>query len=315
MSTTQVAEAPRRRRFHRSEPPRPMQITARDLGLVEHVRRHRFLSSSQLVRLDGGNESNVLARLRKHFDHGYLERPPAQLSTVPILGNQPLVYGLSAKGARLLREHGHIVNLNTDWTEKTKRAGAVFIDHTLAVASFMVDLELACGRSRGTSIIREQEILAAAPPETQSAREPLRWVAHRTANGRRETLSLVPDALFGLRFPDDTGTFFLLEIDRGTIPIARSGVSHRSIVRKLCAYIEGWRADRPLQQFGLKNLRVLFVTSSQGRMEHMLAAVDSITQGKGSGFLLFANTPALAAQDPLTFAWTTGRRELVRLID
>jgi hypothetical protein len=292
-----------------------MQITARDLALIAHVRRHHFLSSSQLVRLDGGNEANVLARLRKLFDHGSLERPPAQLAAIPLVGNQPIIYGLGAKGARLLREHGHLVNPNLDWTEKTKRAGTVFIDHTLAVASFMVDLELACSRSRGVSIIREHEVLSAAPPATQAAREPLRWIAHRTANGRRETLSLVPDAMFGLRFPDDTGTFFLLEIDRGTIPIARSGVSHRSIVRKLTVYIEGWRAGRPLQQFGFKNLRVLFVTSSQARMEHMLAAVDSITQGKGSGFLLFANTPALAAQDPLTLAWTTGRRELVRLID
>jgi Replication-relaxation len=291
-----------------------MQITARDLALVQHVRRHRFLSSSQLVQLDGGNEANVLARLRKLFDHGYLERPPAQLCAVPVLGNQPIIYALGSKGARLLREHGHHLNATTDWTERTKRAGAIYLSHTVAVADFMISVELAC-RPGGMEIIREREILAAAPRATQSAREPLRWIAHRTANGRRETLSLVPDALFGLRFPDDTGTFFLLEIDRGTIPIARSGVSHRSIVRKLTTYIEGWRANRPVQQFGLKNLRALFVTSSPARMEHMLAAVDTITAGKGSGFLLFGHARALAQQDPLTFTWTNGRREPVRLID
>jgi len=291
-----------------------MQLTARDLILVRNVRHHRFISSSQLVKLDGGNESNVLARLRKLFDHGYLERPPAQLSSVPIIGNQPLVYGLSAKGARLLRQHGLRVS-NTDWTEKAKRAGAVFIDHTLAVTNFMVELELACGRTRGITIIRDHAILGAAPADTQLAREPLRWITHGTVNGMHEILSVIPDGMFGLRFADDTGTFFLLEIDRGTIPIARSGASHRSITRKLTAYIEGWRAGRPLKQFGLKNLRVMFVTSSQARMEHMLNAVDSITQGKGSGFLLFADAPTLAQQDPLTFSWTTGRRELVRLAD
>jgi hypothetical protein len=37
----------------------------------------------------------------------------------------------------------------------------------------------------------------------------------------------VPDALVGLRFADDTGNVFLIEIDRGTTPIVRSTTSHR----------------------------------------------------------------------------------------
>src|SRR5437867_2539904 len=103
MSTMPATTAPRRRRFHRAEPILPMQVTARDLTLIEHVRRHRFLSSRHLVALDGGNEPNILARLRLLFDHGYLDRPLAQLATVPAIGNQPMVYGLSTKGAHLLR--------------------------------------------------------------------------------------------------------------------------------------------------------------------------------------------------------------------
>src|ERR1043166_8047600 len=270
MTLATSTEIPRRRRFRRSEPLWPVQITPRDLALIEHVRRHRFLSSVHLVALDGGNKSNVLACLRVLFDSGYLDRPHAQLASVPAIGNQPMVYGLGARGARLLRQYGHLITDSIDWTEKTKRAGAVCVDHTLAVADFMVRVELACRHTHRAEIIREGEIIAGAPAATQTSREPLRWVVDRSTNGRKQTWSVVPDALFGLRFPDETGTFVLLEIDRGTIPLLRNTESHRSIRRKLETYIEGWRAGRHLQQFGLKNLRVLVVTSSDARMQHML---------------------------------------------
>jgi hypothetical protein len=72
---------------------RSVAVTARDFDILEHVRRHRFLSSAHLVALDGGNESNILARLRKLFDHGHLVRPLAQLATMPVIGPRPMVYG------------------------------------------------------------------------------------------------------------------------------------------------------------------------------------------------------------------------------
>jgi hypothetical protein len=55
---------------------------------------------------------------------------------------------------------------------------------------------------------------------TRNAREPLRWLAKPT-NGRNELWSVLPDGLFALSFADGTASYFLLEIDRGTIPIAR----------------------------------------------------------------------------------------------
>jgi hypothetical protein len=292
-----------------------MWVTARDLALLDHVRRHRFLSSAHLVALDGGNASNVLARLRKLFDQGHLERPLAQLATVPVIGNRPMLYGLTTSGARLLREQGHAINDGVDFTERTRRGGAIFIDHTLAVADFFVRLELGCRNTAGVEIISEAEILATAPAHTRAAREPLRWVADQTIRGKRETWSVIPDGIFGLRFADGTGTFAAIEIDRGTIPIVRQRATHRSIKRKLMTYVQGWRAGRHLHQFGIENLRVLMVTSSAARMKNMLAAVDDITGGRGTGFLLFGHAGSLAGQNPLEFGWTNGRREIVRLTD
>jgi plasmid stabilization system protein ParE len=291
-----------------------MHLTERDLHLLAQVGRHSFLSSAQLAALDGGSLQNVLRCLRALFDHGYLDRPKAQLAAMPIEGPQALVYGLAPKGARALRDYGHHLKGEGDWTEKNKRAGAVFIEHTLAVAEFMTALELSCRARSDLDLIREHEIIANAPEETRVAREPLRWVV-RPERGRNEIWSVVPDGLFALSFVDGTASYFLLEIDRGTIPIVRNSLDHRSIARKLATYYEGWRVGRHVQQFGVKQMRVLLVTESPERVRNMLAAVEQITGGKGSNFFLFTDKGSLAAGNPLEIEWTSGKRNGVKLTD
>ena len=117
--------------------------------------------------------------------------------------------------------------------------------------------------------------------------------------GKRERWSVVPDGLFGLSFADGTAAYFLLELDRGTIPISRRAGDHRSIRRKLKTYYDGWRAQRHLEQFGVKQMRVLTVTSSRERVHNMVGAVRSITEGRGSNFFLFVDRGTLAASNPL----------------
>jgi hypothetical protein len=305
---------PRRKRFERSGAPLPMQLTERDLRLLAYVARYRFLSSAQLAALDGGSPQNVLRCLRVLFDHGYLDRPKAQLASMPVVGPQAMVYGLAPKGARALRQYGHHLAGAGDWAEKNKRAGAIYIEHTLAVAEFMTGLELACRTRPDVDLIRDREIIADAPEETRGAREPLRWVV-RPPQGRNELWSVVPDGLFALSFSDGTASYFLLEIDRGTIPIVRSSLDHRSITRKLATYYEGWRANRHVEQFGVKQMRVLFVTESAERVRNMLSAVEQITGGKGSNFFLFIDRPTLAATGPLETQWTSGKRAAVQIVD
>lgn len=161
--------SPRSKRFVRRSTPPAFQLTARDLKLLNHVARHCFLSSDNLVKLDGGSAQNVLRSLRVLFDHQYLDRPVAQLNYVPATGPQPLVYGLCRRGARALREQGSAPS-DTDWTERNKRAGAKYIAHSLAIAEFMVALEVACATQGSVKLLNEGDILARAPAATRVSR-------------------------------------------------------------------------------------------------------------------------------------------------
>lgn len=307
---------PRAARFSRRNGLAPMALTARDLKLLAHVARHRFLTSAQLAALDGGSPQNVVRSLRLLFDHGYLDRPASHLVMVPLQGTRPLVYALGQRGARALRTYGYFVDDRTDWTEKNKRAGAIFIEHTLAVADFLSGLEVACNARKDVELLREPDVLSLAPQETKSAREPLRWAADLVVRGRRQRYSVVPDGLFGLRFSDDTAAYFMLEVDRGTIPITRSDRAwHKSIAYKLATYWEGWKVGRHVEQFGVKQMRVIMLTSSEERMNNMLGVVDELTQGRGSAFFLFGYAAMLRKNNLLAAEWVNGKRSAVKLTD
>ena len=47
----------------------------------------------------------------------------------------------------------------------------------------------------------------------------------------------------------------------------------------------------------------------------MLAALDGITDGRGSNMFLFVDQGMLTASNPLDLEWVSGKRETVRLTD
>ena len=126
---------------------------------------------------------------------------------------------------------------------------------------------------------------------------------------------MIADGLFGLAFPDGTAAYFLLELDRGSMPVVRSRFEQTSFKRKLRIYWEAWKAGRHVAHFGVKQIRVLTVTESRARLNHMIDAVKEITDGKGSNFFLFAEKSRLTNASAFDVPWTSGKGELVRLTD
>ncbi len=310
---TIVSRKPRAKRLVRPKDPEPTSTPERALRLLAAIAQNRFLATNQLATIDGGSEQNVSRWLKALFHNGFVDRRRVSLTG-------PLVYAITRKGAKLLREKGHLINADVDWAEKNKRAGAKFIEHTLAIAQFMTALEKACEARSDIELIREREIIAAAPDSTQEAREPLRWLIQRIERGRKEFSTVVPDGLFGLSFTDGTASYFLLEVDRGTIPLNRTDTEgttdwRKNIRYKLATYYDGWKAGRHLTQFGVKQMRVLMLTSSPKRLQNMLSLQEEITDGKGSNFFLFADQTQLQATDPLSIEWLSGKWEQVRLTD
>src|SRR4051812_10510333 len=94
-------------RFNRAPVVAPMQLTERDQEIIRLVNRHRFLHSSHISTLVGGNAQQIVRRLQLLYHHGYLERPRCQLDYYHKGGSRRMVYGIGSPGAEMLsREHG-----------------------------------------------------------------------------------------------------------------------------------------------------------------------------------------------------------------
>jgi DNA-binding transcriptional ArsR family regulator len=306
----------RRRFFERPEEPRALRITSRDIQLLRNIARLRLASAAQLAALDGGSAQNVSRALLALFENGYVERPVAQVASRLLYeGSRPTIYGLTRKGAVLLRQHGEDVRRRLlDGIDKERGAGWRFIEHTVAIAEFWVALELATRGRDDVCVLERNEILENAPKSKVDRL--VRLEASIRLGGALRKNAVVPDALFGLRFNDETESYFMLEIDRGEMPIERYKNMQRTyFAKKMLTYYEGNRQQRHVHDLGIENFRVLTVTTDRPRIEKMLAALNVITDGRGSNIFLFVDQAMLAASNPLDVMWMTGKGARLRLTD
>lgn len=278
------------------------ELTERDLAIIRLVDRHRFIRSPQIISLIGGSQQNILRRLKLLYHHGYLERPRAQLDNYHRPGSRHIVYGLGDQGGALLQQK--FGGTYVSWGEKNRASGRMFLEHTLFVSDAMAAIELAC-RARGVRLISEKDLL----PPGQSSFE---W---RVAT-KKHRLGIVPDETFALEFTDTNGetkrSYFFLEADRGTMPVARQNLTQTSMRRKFIAYAATWRQGLHTSILGLPHFRVLTITASSARLKSLVAECSRLESGQG--LFLFANKSILASD--ILSGWRTAKDEnSVSLLD
>lgn len=296
-------ESSRRPRFTRSQDIVPVQLTERDRQIIRLIHRYRFLRSSQIVALIGGSHQQLLRRLQVLYHHGFLDRPRAQIDYYHQGGSRHIVYGLGNKGAEILKRERRIAFRHLRWSEKNRSVGRIYLEHALLVSDMMVALELACRETGRIRLLAEDELFVGGERHRQS----LRWKV-KVAGGIQ--LGVIPDRVFGLEFPDQNGkadrAYFLLEADRGTMPITRHSLSQTSFFRKLLAYEATWSHSIHRSHFGFHRFRVLTVTKSAERVNSLIEACAQLK--RGHGLFLFADSTVLEKPlDLFSPVWRTGR--------
>lgn len=299
----------RKRRFRR-EPEGAIQITERDLAIVRLVCRHRFLRSTHLLALVGGGQG-LIRRLADLYHHAYLDRPREQIEFYQNAGSKPMVYAVGNRGADLLAREDGLPRGKVNWTAKNHAIGPLFLEHTLLVSDVLVAMALACRENGRVRLVPAEEIVARAPEATRKRLKPFQWTVTGSYQGEKTPLGVVPDGMFGLQYldkPEGRNTaYFFLEADRATMPIFRKGVRQTSFFRKLVAYHETWKQGIHTSVYGIKNFRVLTVTTSPERVENLVRANRAVNEGKGSRLFLFTDETALrTAPDLLALDWRNG---------
>ncbi len=300
--------APRRKRRFVRETPKPFQLTARDIALIRLVAQHRFLRSTQLSDLAQAPHKKVCDRLTCLFHAGYLDRPRAQFDHYREGGgSSPIVYALGKHGAQLLIRHDGPEIAEVDWARKNDLAGRQFIQHTLAIADVRVALQSAIRQRPGFHLLEPKQLLETAPAETQRRERPWTWRAKVHYNDTTIDLGVAPDYPFAIQYPDGRFRAFLVECDRGTMPVDRSNLHQTSLKRKFLAYAAAKRADLHQRQFGWKAFRVLLITTNKQRADNVLATIRGCVHENGRGLFLIADRQSLTTADIISYPWRDAR--------
>lgn len=225
-----------------------------------------------------------------------------------------MVYALGDLGAQLLIEGGAEF-ANIEWSRKNREAGRPFIEHQLEIVEFHIALERSTRGRSDVRLIHPEEIIASSPERIRKKRNPFALRATISQSERAHDLAVVPDLVFGLMFPDGSRRCFMVEIDRGTMPISRSDFRQTSFERKMHAYLTAYGQGQHTKQFGWKTFRVLVVTTNQQRIGSMIERLHqlNVQEGPVPSLFLFSLANELQRNDPLTHFWQDGSGRAIRL--
>lgn len=284
--------------FIRPERPPLLTLSNEDEEILRHVRRHRFLRAFHIMRLSKSAPRHVLFRLSALFRHGYLNRPKSQWKYDRSLRHRDVVYSLGKRGVRHLQSLGEVESHRIH----EKRVGQVYLEHTLEVADFMTRLEAEL--PDGVTL----EYLDDGASNQRSIAS-CSWTVPIHYRGEVLSIGVVPDRVFRLSTKDEE-LLFCLEVDRGTMPVVRSNPAQSSFYRKLLAYHETWRTGLHLNQMNWRRFRVLTLTSSRERRNHIIEVCKEVVQTGGSGLFMFADQENVESSDDiLRMPWITGDGE------
>ena len=243
----------KRRRDQRLSTPAPMHLTGRDKEIVEAVHLYRLLRQDQLQALFFGSQSAAQRVLVRLYDHGFLDR-----RFIPVLsGRSPAFYILDRRGADLLRAEMGYDELS--WHHSSKQISSDFLEHTLAINDVRVAITLAA-RLPGYELLEwrgESEV------KTDYDR-----VSIQTKTGGKRQVPIVPDSYFLLQTPLGRAPFFL-EVDRGSETLAR-------FQAKVHAYLAYYASGGYQKRYGSSSLRILTVTTTSERRDHLQAATAKL---------------------------------------
>lgn len=244
------------------------------------MRRHRFLRADQVIRVIGGSDGRVLHRLELLLAHGYLSRPASQWRHGDLLRNRHLIYGLAKRGVRHLQELGEV---NSHRIHE-KKVGDLHLHHTVEVAEFMIRLEADLPLNAKLEYLDDGS--------NRQSVGTCSWSVPVFYRGDVLDVGVVPGRVFRLSTASDE-LVFCLEVDRGTMPVMRSNPAQSSFYRKLIAYHETWRSGMHRKDLRWNRFRMLTLTSSPARRDHIIEVCREVVMNGGSGLFLFADKPAL----------------------
>lgn len=232
-----------------------------------------------------------------------LPRSPPQQRSYFNANYRPLIYELDCRGEQVLRELGRLDPTEAlTWLRRGRESHTTFA-HSVMICDALSSIELSIRQRPELRLIAWKEIQARLPDTTRgssllhclpvSISHTIRGAVHCSSK------ALMPDAVFGIEYVGKGRRFFALECDRDHEPVYRSNLTQTSYLRKILQYRQVTLEKTYETHWGLPNLMVLNLTTSELHKNKILALVTDLTGGRGNNYLLFKTMPSLGDFGPL----------------
>jgi hypothetical protein len=287
--------------------------------MLEAIARYGVLSSEQIWRLDSGSRQKVTRILQSLAEDKLVRRTSGPLAFVgSFFDSRPLAFAITHKGLRILELAGMPLNV-------TPKKVNIPLAHELECAEDMFSVVAAVARHGGVRLIDQPELVSHFPAATHAMERPVRLLAtadpddfpHLDAILKKTiTFGVIPDRLFALALPDNTGWSFALERDRGTEDITARRIKGRAtFFRKVLGYTAIWHRGQHIKQFGAmcKTMRVLVTTTSEMRIKNMIDTQEHV--GAPPGLFLYSTRERIEREGALGPAWKSAKRDCISLLD
>ena len=255
-SSPRRASSKKASRFIRPAEPSPLILQTRDVKILEAVYGHRFLSSSQVREMFFGCTTRSNTRLRKLWEHEYLDRH--YLRPLIFHGSSQAIYSLGKRGADVVTRSLGVDRAEiAKGREKDRDLRPFFMEHILLVNDFRISFESAVEKHPGLRLerwINERNI-----QDEYKARKDGRTIRRRIRQDG-----------YGRYWYKGKLYSFFLELDRST----ETNVKFENKVRH---YLDYGRSGRYSQVYGVKYFRVLVVTTTAGRLDNLKRITEKIT--------------------------------------
>jgi hypothetical protein len=265
--------------------PQGLQLTERDHAILRLMSRYTYLPGDYIHDFVGGSKKVVLDRLGRMIRQPYclLKRPAWQRSRLDPNYRQ-CIYELDDAGERLIgigrpRAHGNA-------------------DHELMACCIVASFELGVREAGNARLVSWDEIFTSSnfPAKTrdEDAAHGLPVAFH--FDGKLVERTIFADSKpFGVeRVIDGRKSWFFfpgVEADCKTEPVFSSNFKRSSIYLKMTAYLAAIEKDAHRSRWGVPNLYVPIVTTTDEHKRSMMHLLDRMTEGRGSKHILFGVMP------------------------
>lgn len=225
-----------------------MVLTERDRGILRTVAEYGALSTDHLRAICFPSASRARKRLRRLWQHKLLNRHvrPVRMGD----GSAALLYTLGRSG------RGHLGGYVLGGAQPSAERRVSLSEHALSITDFRVALALALRRRDGLRLTAWRHGSA------------FRFQPSVQVGERNTIVPIVPDAYFTLT-ADGRDFNYCLEIDRGTTDLGR-------IRTKFLAYLNLWQSRAASTKLGILSFRILYVTTTEKRLAHMVEVLRSL---------------------------------------